>query len=233
MNNERTGNFTSSNIAALTKNGRAKDTYGAPFYTLVEEKAMEVVLNRGINNDSKAAPTDWGHLCELFAFELLPLEYTHNTARYNHLTLPWKGIPDFIGDEVVGDIKCPFTLKSAFKLALCKSAQEIKETDENYYWQLVSNGVLTNKSKAELVIFVPSIKRADDIIQKAQEVDSLVKYRTVNELPFLPEESLFPELTKISFDIPQEDKEFLSERVQAAIEIRNEYIENYKKSFGL
>jgi hypothetical protein len=233
MKNERIGMFTSSKISDLTTNGRAKGEFGKPFYTLCEEKAMEVILNRGLENDMRAPATDWGTLCESFAFQLLPLDYAFNVKRYTHLNLPWSGIPDSMSANHVGDIKCPFTLKSAFGLSMLRTGEQVREHAPWYYWQLVSNAILCNRSKAELDIFVPKITRAKEIMEKAVETESLIRFKTAAELPFLPVDSDFPELTRIAFEIPESDMLFLESRIIAATEERNAKIDEYRKLFAI
>jgi len=233
MTNERLGMFTSSTISDLTSNGREKGEYGRPFYTLCEEKAMEVILKRGIENPMRVPATDWGNLCERFAFDLLPLDYAFNIKRYTHLNLPWSGIPDSMNANHVGDIKCPFTLKSAFGMAMLRTGEEVKEHVPDYYWQLVSNTILCNRSKAELDIFVPKITRATEIMEEASSSESLIRFKMIHELPFLPVDSDFPELTRIAFEIPESDMLFLEARIIAATEERNAKIDEFRKLLDL
>lgn len=231
MKTERIGMFTSSKISDITTKGREKDSFGKPFYSLCEEKAMEVVLKRSL--EFRAPATDWGNLCEKFAFNLLPMDYEFNMKRFTHLNLPWSGIPDALSPEYVADIKCPFTLKSAFGLAMLRTADQVKEYAPQYYWQLVSNALLCNRQKAELAIFVPKITRAKEIMAEAVATESLIRYKSIAELPFLPVDSDFPELTRIVFDIPDEDLEFLERRIIAAADERAAKIDEYKEIFDI
>jgi len=207
--------------------------FGKPFYTLTKEKAMEIILKRPLSSDSKAYPTEWGKLCEHFAFQRLPMNYTYNTKRFTHLNLPWSGVPDTLAPEVVGDIKCPFTLKEAFELAAIRTAEELKDYSPDYYWQLVSNAILCNRDRAELTIFVPKVSRAKDILAEAVEIESLIRFKAIEELPFLPEDSDFPELTRIVFDIPEADVEFLQSRIRAAADVRDAKVAEYKNLFAI
>lgn len=231
MNNERLGMFTSSKIHMLTINGRTKDSYGKPFYTYVEEKAMEVILNRKLENETEAYPTAWGKLVEQFAFHTLPIDQSFNIKRYTHLNLPWSGVPDSISAKHVGDIKCPYTLKSAFLMAMLKTGEELKKQKPEYYWQLVSNAILCNRTKAELDIFVPKITRLNEIVEKAIETESLIRFKTAEGLPLLPANCDFPELTRIAFEIPEKDMLFLESRIIEASDERNAKIDEYKEIF--
>lgn len=232
MKNERLGLFTSSNIADLTTNGKAKDSYGKPFYTLCEEKAMEVILKRPIDNPTKQIQTDWGILLENIAFQSLPLDFEYNVKRYTHLNLPWSGVPDYLGADLVGDIKCPFTLKSAFGIAMLQTAEQIKNHAPQYYWQLVSNALLAQRPKAELTIFVPKITRSSEILETAIATDNLVRFKSIAELPFLPVDSDFPELTRVNFEIPEADLRFLEQRILAAADEKAERVDEYRKIFA-
>lgn len=58
-NTLRHGNFTSSEIVALTTKGKAKDSFGKPALTYIEEKNMERRLGRSITTESNAKPLVW------------------------------------------------------------------------------------------------------------------------------------------------------------------------------
>ena len=205
----RTGNFTSSAISALISDGsrpmtdkekeehiksggdkRKKNTwdFGKPFYTYAEEKAFEEILGRPLTKEAKADSLEWGNLCERFAYEQIEtLEFNLvSKKRYTHLELPWSGMPDMISKFYVADIKCPWTIKSFLSLV---TTEDLKTSNPEYYWQLVSNAILCNKSKAKLFVFMPRIDQIESIQELAIESNSHIKYKSIDQLPYIPKDS--------------------------------------------
>ncbi len=223
---ERTAEFTSSQIYRLMTNGRGKDSFGAPFYDYVIEKAMESVLGRSIDTEAVSNSLSWGNLCESVAFDLLPLEYSLvSKTRYRHESLPWSGMPDTITSRKIGDIKCPWTLKRFMKLAY---SSDLKKESPQYYWQLVSNSVLCDLEEAELFLFMPKKDRLKVIIEKAISENSIIQYKSIEQLPFLPNACKVPELVPKQILIPQEDKEALIGRVVEAKKEMGIMIDHFK-----
>lgn len=214
FNPDRVGMFTSSSIHNLMSNGRGKDSIGKPFYTYCKKKAYETIAKRPLDNHAIANATEWGNLCEIEAFTLLPIDYSFQAdERYIRDKHKWSGSPDYTGEDLVGDIKCPFTLLSAFTLSSCKKGEDLKKMKPEYYWQLVSNSILCDKKYAELSVFVPKVSRFKSINARACNEDSIIRFKTINQLPFLPEESEFPEISTMRFEVPVEDKKALVARV--------------------
>lgn len=223
----RNGNFTSSEIVALTKKG--KGTYfGAPALTYIEEKNMERKLGRSLTTESNARPLSWGKLLEGVIFDLLSTEYSLvSTDSIPHPTVPnWAGSPDILKADTVGDIKCPITLKSFCQLvqplydgldgieAMNQVRAEHKEGD-TYYWQLVSNACITGMKFAELIVYAPYRSELQVIRSLAEGNRSVYWLWSAedNELPYLVDGGYYRNINVIRFEVPQQDKEFLTERV--------------------
>ena len=226
----RNGMFSSSNIAALMKNGRGKDSYGVPFYSLVKEKRRERRAGQSMGNDARHTPADWGNMCESIAHEHLPLDYqlVSNDGRLYHELLPWCGVPDGFKDEdTVTDIKCPFTLTSFFNILEAVEGLEpdgiaaaLLEACEEYFWQLISNAILSNRSKCELILFMPKKSMIEDIQQVSKDSDLYwFHMKNVNEMPWTADDSDIPVITIIKFDATDELKKQLTDRVEAASEL--------------
>jgi hypothetical protein len=232
----RAGNFSSSEIHKLVKSGRAKDAvFSAAGLTYIQEKKWEQKLGRQLSNETNSKPTSWGNLMELYVWELKmgisDYLFEHKT-RYSHPTiLNWTGCPDLVGEDKVADIKCPFTLKGFCELADCATGEDLKESKPEYYWQLVSNAILTDKAKAELIFFAPYKSELNDIRTFVDTTDVLFrngldqnKFSWMNwagdsDLPYLLDECQYLNLNVLSFDIPESDKEFLTDRVKQAVEL--------------
>lgn len=224
-------NFTSSQIHKLTSNGRAKDSIGTPFYTYVNEVYYATCIGRKITNESNAKPTNWGRLIELwFASRKMGLESNFDSKkRYYHLELPWSGAPDYLTGQTVGDIKSPWTPLSycqMYDVMQKGNLEEFKKEIKEYYWQLVSNMILSNSKECELTINIPYEDELDDIREFAQGeyVNEMigannvqfVHYMDNEQLPYIKRDAKFKDYITFKFTPPKEDVEFLKERVKLA-----------------
>jgi hypothetical protein len=227
----RTGNFTSSEIVALTKAGKEKGSFGVPALTYISECNMERRLLRSISDEVSARPLCWGNLVEVKAFLELGMEYilsSQETLIHPAVDF-WSGSPDgFKEDEgkTVIDIKCPMTLKSFCTFADCKDIQEIRENHkdgEKYYWQLVSNSIIGNCKYAELIVYMPYKSELQDIrdIACAVPQDQAYKFFWIangndEELPHLLDGGYYKNIYTFRFEVPESDKDLLTQRVLQA-----------------
>lgn len=231
MDNRRNGNFTSSEIARLIKNGKKAGSFGEPYYTYIAECNMERRLGRAINNESDARPLVWGKSIEGRVFNLLGIEYKlcSNTTLSHPEINCWLGTPDalkFDEGKTVCDIKSPMTMKSFCQLvdplydglkginAMRAVLEEHKE-GEKYYWQLVSNAILTGSKYAELIVYCPYLDELEDIRNK-EGSNTFISQQMDNELPYLIRGGHYQNINVIRFEVPEEDKIILHERVMEA-----------------
>ena len=211
------------------------ENVGKPFESYVQEKVWESKLGRSIDTESNAKQTSWGNLMELFFFEKhLDIRWTEvHKKRYEHPTLPWSGAPDMVSDTEVGDVKSPYTLRSFCEMSdMCAEAviahDTLKETKPDYYWQLVSNSILTGIDDVSLYVHGVDEKYYNDIVDYSEEMqDDLNSYAWIGfakkeQLPLIPSGSKYPAITNISFTVPTEEKELLTERVKMASELLNQ-----------
>jgi len=235
----RNGNFTSSEIVKLCSNGKAKGTFGAPFYTYIEETNMERRLGRALENEVDAKPLSWGKLCESVAFNALGLEYKLcSDVTLSHPTIEvWKGSPDALkGDDTVIDFKCPMTLKSFCQLvdpykengkivheALTIEAVRANHKDgDKFFWQIVSNAAITGRKKGELIIYCPYQDELEGIRERASSAGEMGEYTkwayfsTDQQLPHLIRGGHYKNINIIPFTIFQKDIDFLTSRVLEA-----------------
>lgn len=231
-NIERIGRFTSSEIAALTTLDRLKTGFGKPALTYIEEKNIERRLGRSLGTETNARPLSWGKCLEPYVFDnLLGIEYSYESDKtLVHSSIPfWSGSPDgrkFDNGGTVVDTKCPYTLKSFCQLVQplydgLKGMDAINvlrtnhKDGETYYWQLVSNAILTNSQYAELIVFCPYKEELPAIKQMADgEPNFYFIWAAIeNELPYLPDGGYYKNLNVIRFEVPESDKEALTENV--------------------
>lgn len=235
----RIGNFTSSNIYKLLTKNKKGDGFGAPALEYIAEKNMERILGLSLNGEVTSRETSWGTLCERFAFNLLGIEYTlSSSVTQLHPTIPfWAGTKDnekFDEGKTVADIKCPFTRKSFCNLVDGVMTKEFSEdkilyvrgehkSGEQYYWQLVSNAILTGSKYAELIVFMPYLSQLTEIRELANSAFgedmnkfSWLNYATDSELPYLKDGGHYNNVNVIRFEVPESDKELLTQTVLEA-----------------
>ena len=240
-NTARVGRFTSSEIVALTKKGKDKVSFGVPALTYIEQTNFERLLGRSIDEEKVAKALTWGKLLEGRVFDLLGIEYRLcSTDTTTHPTIDcWAGSADGEkeADDTVMDIKCPLTLLSFCQLvdALYRGMtgmeamnyiRENHKDGEKYYWQLVSNAILLQRSFAELIVYCPYKSELDDIRGMAHQVegDQMSKHYWIamsmdDELPFLPDGGYYKNLNVIRFEVPAEDMTALTKAVLKASEL--------------
>jgi len=227
----RTGSFTSSEIGALMTEGKAKGSFGAPALTYIEEKNMERRLGRALKNEPDAKPLDWGHLCEGFVFEMLGIEYsTQSKQTIVHPDFDcWVGTPDSVCYQEYNtavDVKSPFTLKSFCQLVDGWKANGIQGIRDNhkegdkYYWQIVSNAILTRCSEGELIVFCPLESQVSGLVQRGIDQYDWLMYAGMENLPWLPDNNgHYNSLNKFRFPIPEADRKLLTNRVVEAVKM--------------
>lgn len=238
INNKlRVGNFTSSEIVALTTKDRTGKSWGKPALTYIEETNMERRLGRSLTDEVNARPLTWGKLLESRVFELLGLEYmltSQDTSRHPSINY-WAGSADgkkMDEGTTVMDIKCPMTLKSFCQLVqplydgltgldAMNVIRENHKDGDKYYWQLVSNSCIENTKYAELIVYMPYQSELSDIRMMAQNVsgDQMSKHYWIamacdDELPFLLDDGFYRNLNVIRFEVPTADKKLLTDLVK-------------------
>lgn len=236
----RTGNFTSSEIVALTTNGKSKEkAFSEKGLTYIKHKKWERNLERSLDTETFSRPLSWGKLCEIFVLQhmtmlhLTPLmdePKQHQTIEY------WWGSPDGINNDLdaVVELKCPQTLTSFCGLVepiikglsgtdAINYIRDNHNDGEKYYWQIISNAIITGKSKGELMVFCPYQSQLDDIRMLAQNMpsDVLSHYYWIansmdKDLPYLNDRGKYQNVNSIVFDILQDDIDFLTDRVLKA-----------------
>ena len=236
----RIGNFTSSGIWPLTTLARDKKSPGAPYFAYIEEKRMERRHGLSISTDMDTRDTSWGKHVEKVAFDQMTTAYVlKSLITIPHPTIPsWVGSPDAIGivkeTLTVVDIKCPRSRKSFSELVDplydgltgMKAMDKIRDTHaqgDKFYWQLISNAILTGATHAELIVYMPYKSELEGIKALADNSNgedmkrySWIFWADEGELPHLKDNGFYKNLNIIRFEVPQSDKDFLTERVLLA-----------------
>lgn len=220
LSQKRVGRITSSEIYKLMKKGRGNSP-SVVTETYLAEKRIEKRLGRSLNADISARPTLWGTMLEPRLYSMLnPFEYEYcSTDTIIHPEIDiWAGTPDFTTKDKVCDGKCPYTLKSFCEMAdmiIGGDYRDLRLYKPEYYWQLISNSVLTNKKQAELIIYCPYKSELPAIKEMLENMDEdQTKYQWVyftedDGLPYLPDGGYYKNLYSLTFDVPTEDVEAL------------------------
>lgn len=248
INNElRIGNFTSSCIGDLLTVAKNKTDFGAPAIKYIAEKNMERIIGRALKTETDSRPTSWGKLLEPRVFDLLGLDYQYMaTETIIHPTIDcWAGSPDGVRYGIeskpvsVMDIKCPMTIKSFCSLVLplyfgktgMDAINDVRNGFEHegikypahaegdtYYWQLVSNAILTGLDHAELIIYMPYQSELLDIKKLADGNPSVywMNFIEDNAIPYLPDGGALNNLYILQFEVPLDDKRMLTDAVKKA-----------------
>lgn len=235
--------MTQEELDARPKKGKGSSTtlvddpttFSETGLTYIQEKRLELKLGRSLETQTHSRPTSWGHLLEPIAFERIQklgdVWKLVSTERLTHPTISnWTGIPDLICDldianNDVGDIKCPFTLKSFCELSEISTGEELKEHSPEYYWQLVSNAILRGTNQASLFVYCPYRGDLHKVRGSAAMNDiewlkvDWINYASDYELPYLILGSDYNDLHEINFQIPKSDLDLLEIKVKSAIKV--------------
>ena len=234
----RNGYFTSSQMSRLCASLKSGLPSSA-FYTYVEETYYSIMLGRSLSVEINTVPVKWGRLMECVLFGMVGLEYTmqHKNTITSKTLERHSGTPDLEQKGVkVGEIKCYYPKKFA-ELSICLGKQNIellKSSFPSEYWQCVSNAILTGVDKAELLCFMPTKDKLIEVIEDINNGDLLERNglnpsdyyfmstegkfleEIIESLPYLPEEAKLDSVNTFEFEVPQEDKDFLIQRVELA-----------------
>jgi hypothetical protein len=221
---DRYDKITSSECYKLFESAKVKASY-------LEEKRFAKKMKAPMNQESNARPLVWGKFLEGYVFDLMiDYELTSQETIVHPQINKWSGTPDGVKQDIVFDIKCPYTRKSFCKLAeiiISQDAALLKKEYPEYYWQLISNAILTNKPKCELIVYLPKQRELEAIREKAMqngdiELETKI-YWIVNsiddDLPHQPNESDYQSMYRLEFEAPQTDREQLIEEILKGVEL--------------
>lgn len=169
--------------------------------------------------------------------------YNSNDTLVHPLFNYWVGTPDgfkITTKKTVVDAKCPFTLESFCKLVAplyndltgMEAMNAIRfgfkdktgllqpphQDGDKFYWQLISNACIDDCEAAELIVYCPYESELSVIQSVATQSGEPSAYFIANgskkSLPYLKDDGFYKNINIISFDIPQSDKDLLTETVK-------------------
>jgi len=226
---KRQGRFTSSQayrICASLKNGKPSQA----FFGYVNEVKIERFLNRRAKTGVSVKATKWGKLMEMVLFDKLGLKYSMSsveTILHPKYGAFWSGTPDLIAEYKTAEIKCfePLKFGSLVMAMETKDTEIIKKEQKEVYWQTISNSILKGFDKAEIIAFMPYKKDLIKIFNDLDATDFLMDNNlkpydyqffnedNIEEYGYLPDDSKAKDINTFEFIIPEEDREFLTQRM--------------------
>jgi len=227
-NTNRIAAFTSSDIFALCTNDKTGKGIGSKGQSYITEKKIELRMNRSVDVETYSRSMAWGLFLEQRVFDLLGFEYelcSQNTD--SHPTIShWSGSKDFIvPGKRIAELKCyePKNFALYTDAILKKDIAFLREEFPKEYWQLVSNSIICQVPNAEAITYMPYKSELPIIREMAENYDGADqwKYRFIAEspdaaLPYLPDGGYYKNLNRFEFEVPKEDKDFLTSRILLA-----------------
>lgn len=196
--------------------------------TYINEKRAERRLGKTVEDDAYSRAIAWGEFMELFVFnELVDMGYElQSKSTIVHPDYPdiWAGSVDLKGrfENLVAEIKC-YQLKNFVYYSDCLLNQDIQRFKIDFpkeYWQIVSNGCIHNAKYGEAIVFCPYESQMPLIRETAANYDGADqgKYKfivdtPIIDLPCIKDGGYYKNVNKFKFEIPQEDKDYLTSRV--------------------
>lgn len=163
----RMGVITSSEVYRLMTDPKSKaDKEAGELSEGAKTYVMELIAEE-IGLPKKEVETEamrWGSECEPI-FQDYMNRKGHNLVRSEYISSDiegYGGSPDFVADDYVFELKCPFNTAIHLKYALIKSPDEIPT---EYYWQCISNQYLTKRPFINFCSFDPRINNDTGLIR--------------------------------------------------------------------
>ncbi len=157
----RVGKFTGSEIHKLMKSGRTKDkVFSDTAISYIYDKIAEIMTN-GLSIqykkfDSKA--TEWGNDQEPNAKKCYS-DFTGNQifeTEFHQFSEYFGASPDgFIGNEGLLEVKCPYNTINHVRHLLCRTAKDLWDVSEEYYWQIQAELLATGRKWCDFVSYDP------------------------------------------------------------------------------
>lgn len=215
--------FTSSEIWTLTTSGKQAGTLGQKAITYIKKRINQARWGKSFISGGSMA-TKWGNFFEPYAIARYVQETGIHVISYSDHKKDFKvgplpnhgGTPDFttFDETVVGSVKCPQedAFIDLFDLIKSKDIERFKEDHKEYYWQLISDLIVTGARYCVFVIYMPYEDEVADLLS-----DSELYWLT--EPACVKRGTEFTDLAYWQFQPPIEDVEFLTSRIEMASDL--------------
>lgn len=201
--------MTAAELKARPKTGKGSKTTRMPDPSKMGDDGMNYIYQKVAETltghpkqDSYAYPLVWGREQEEFAVDF----FTQKTGLLCESVgfIPWSdhagGSPDrFVGDDAGLEIKCPFYSEHQVKYLMLNDRFDLKRNHPDYYWQIVTLMLFTNRKRwhfctfdgrmksdkhkmAHLIITWDQVEEDIDAITKALEGAIKMKLELIDTL---------------------------------------------------
>jgi len=217
--------------------------FSAGGLTYIEEVRAQRCLGRGIDTGAVSQALTWGKVMEHYCHKFeLGIEYhlcSHDSIIHPKYPF-WSGTPDVKTRMKTGEIKCPypkaFYLLSKMLIKLNEGTSklsDLKKEFSDYFWQPVSNAIINKHVTAELMVYTPSEEQLFIIRKELDETNigellglnewnyRFIVESPIEQLPYIPDGIEWPNFVKHTFEVSEEDKAFLTDRVLKAEKLLN------------
>lgn len=243
LNTNRPGNVSSSNIHKLIKPGTGKNPFSTTGMTYLQELNIERKMGVSLKQEVYSRPMAWGHVMEAWIFQddkYFDTSYESvGNITLNHPTIKhWVGSPDYksMAKSIVAECKGYERKKfSLYADAIATKDSEVLKNDcPDEYWQGVSNAIILGVKHFQPVLFMPYLTQLvalKDFVENFDTSDPF-KYKWIADiiysenyaqLPYLPDGGFYKNFNSCIIEIPQEDKDYLTSRVELAGTLLNPF----------
>jgi hypothetical protein len=241
MNNKanRVARLTSSNAHLFVVSGNGPHGFGEGAMTYIKKKRKELDYGRGIELPVYKTDMLWGKCWEPFVHWELGRDYeiivdiTTIHPKYAF----WSGTQDFnvkIIGGCIAELKC-YQMSNHYDYVEVLKQKDLKLFKAKYaneYWQIVSNSCIHKTKYGEAIAFLPTEKQLIEMRRLLDETDYIEKHlkddpfkykfivdRDLYDLAFIPSHSNVISMEKFRFEVPTEDKIFLTGKMIKAGEL--------------
>jgi len=232
MTSDESAIYKENNPGSRKKNTKCPLLFTSLGLTYIEEKQIEKRMQTCLDGGGYTQALAWGNFMELVIYNILGMHYqiaSKDTVLHPKYGKFWSGSVDLFTEnaktkkkESVAEIKC--YQKKNFALycdvLLEKNIDLFRDKFPKEYWQIVSNAIIHDVEIGEAIVYMPYVSEAENIKEMARDYEGddkwmyrFIEERPVSELPFLPDGGYYKNICKFSFIIPQEDKDYLTQRM--------------------
>ena len=221
--------FKISNPKSKKKN--KSSGFNSAGLTYIKDKQIEMRMNTCIDGDFYSRASAWGIFMEMFVYNGIGHGYemcSTSTVLHPKYGNYWSGSVDLLilntDIKVIGISEIKSYQKRNFALySDClrqKNIDLLKKEFPKEYWQIISNACIHNVDIGEAIIYMPYKKDIPDIQEMASNYDGADQWKykficdsDIDELPCIENDGYYKDICKFRFEIPKEDKIFLTSRI--------------------
>lgn len=220
----RLGKFTSSEISFIM--GEKFDTLGC--YSYIYRKVGEFMSGQAIKVEIENDYTRWGALHEAEAIRKFGKHFgldfivcqqliTEENSRFGStpdgLIVHRESLDGLQYEVSTLEVKCPPTFQNYIPLALCKTPQDVKKVNSQYYWQVLDQMDNCDALMGYFVIYHPDLKKGNMNIVEFRKMQPTgivfgkeIPYPLVSDIKLLKERK---KMAEQKFSIVKEELELM------------------------